>query len=1005
MAEGEGIRYSDLIMDDGALDRAIDKLKELRKYYADMVEDIKRQAKELSAAMSGTAVSPSGKGGMRRSAPNPATAAGQERLSAYQKEAIKLTTTIKDYNAAIEETEKLIKDYNIAQDETARLTRLIIQRNQTAEGSYNQLSKQYSINKIALNGMSDEMRRNTKEGQALERQTYEIYQQMIRLQEATGKHTLSVGNYGKALNGLNNATAQVVRELPALAISANTFFLAISNNIPILVDQINLLRQQNAAAAAQGKKGVSVIKAVANSFLSWNTVLTLVITAVTLFGDKIIDFIAGLFRTRDAALSASKALDNMRKSMDYESLGQQIADIQALAQRYRELGDSAEDKERFIKEYREELDATGIAVNDVKDAENLLIDNTDAYIDAIKQRAMAAAGVDLAAKKYEKALKKLDKADSLAEKNRQRLEKGDLQSNAWAADQVIRTQMRITALREKANAIMEVGNSYIELATDLEDTAKKTLEGHNLDPLQDDSGKGVEETAMRELEFVRQAEDERIALMEDGIEKELAQNRVKYQRQIEDLQRMLETEKNITAKGQEAIRQTMIYLSRRMYQEELSIRSEYYRKAVEEERQFRQELERAVKEGIESAVAAEVADSNSIDAMFSDLYRQFEETAETEYRQQLLSIERMKATEEEKTRLRLLAEKERLQNTLENNAKLDQLDERQVLSIQTQIAKIENRLSQSGTEDGRSEGGIFSLIFPNDKKAQKKAKAYTSAFSKAVDSIVSDLEYLVQKRQEAADRAVENADREVEAAQNALDQELEARNAGYANNVDTARRELALAKENQRKALAEQRRVSQEQVAIQSIQQASSLTSAIASLYASLAGLGPAGIAAATALSAVMFASFIASRAKAYQIAGDAGLETYGEGHVELLRGGSHQSGHDIDLGTKPDGTRRRAEGGEFFAVFNKRASRRYRDTIPDVVRSLNSGTFMQKYMNAYGGAQLVTVDGGADGRTMRRLSDDVRRIRRSGEETRYVSPDGYTVTVKGSTTRRTRKR
>ena len=298
MAEGEGIRYSDLIMDDGALDRAIEKLKELRKYYADTVEDIRRQAKELKDALDGIPSSPLGGGTPKR--PSPAKPEGQEQIARMQREAKKLAVTVEEYQDAMAKADKMIEDYNIAQTEATRLTRLIVQENQAAEGSYNKLSRQYSIIKMQLNAMSDEMRRNTKEGQAMERQAYEIYQQMIRLQEATGKHTLSVGNYGKALNGLNNATAQVVRELPALAISANTFFLAISNNIPILVDQINLLRQANARARAEGKPTQSVLKAVAYSFLSWNTVLTLVITAVTLFGDKIIDFIAGLFRTRSA---------------------------------------------------------------------------------------------------------------------------------------------------------------------------------------------------------------------------------------------------------------------------------------------------------------------------------------------------------------------------------------------------------------------------------------------------------------------------------------------------------------------------------------------------------------------------------------------------------------------------------------------------------------------------------------------------------------------------------
>ena len=868
MAEGEGIRYSDLIMDDGALDRAIEKLKELRKYYADTVEDIKRQAKELKDALDGVPSSSLGGGTSKRL--SPATDAGRDGIAKMQREAQKLAVTMEEYQAALSKADKMIEEYNIAQTEATRLTRLIVQENQAAEGSYNKLSKQYSILKMQLNAMSDEMRRNTKEGQLMERQAYEIYQKMIMLQEATGKHTLSVGNYGKALNGLNNATAQVVRELPALAISANTFFLAISNNIPILVDQINLLRQQNAAAAAQGQKGVSIIKAVAKSFLSWNTVLTLVITAVAMFGDKLIGLIANLFKAKkelDVNAEAMKvykeAADNARKSEEEAIVtSRMLYDIATDATRSMEDRLSAvhqlqNEYPDYLGNISDEVILTGQAKTAYDNLTQSLVENAraKAYLHSITEQQSKIVEAEI---KQDNIRSQIEAEEAKLASLTKGLDQSRLRSSTN-----LKAAYKIGAIDAAENRLEKLNKELDENQKDI-DIAEKTIEyltGKIPVDYITNSGTGekAKETIWHELEFVRQAEDERIALMEDGMEKELAQNRVKYQRQIEDLQRMLETEKNITAKGQEAIRQTIIYLSKRMYQEEFSIRSEYYRKAVEEERQFRQELEKAVEEGIESAVAAEVADSNSIDAMFSDLYRQFEETADVEYQQQLLSIERMKATEEEKTRLRLLAEKERLQNTLENNAMLDQLDEKQVLQIQTKIAKIENQLSSSGTKDGKSgSGDIFSLIFPNDKDAQKKAKAYTSAFSKAVDSIVGDLEYLVQKRQEAADKAVENADRAVAAAQNALDQELEARNAGYANNVDTARKELALAKENQQKALAEQRRVNQEMVAIQSIQQASSLTSAIASLYASLAPLGPAGVAAATALSAVMFASFIA---------------------------------------------------------------------------------------------------------------------------------------------------
>ena len=116
-------------------------------------------------------------------------------------------------------------------------------------------------------------------------------------------------------------------------------------------------------------------------------------------------------------------------------------------------------------------------------------------------------------------------------------------------------------------------------------------------------------------------------------------------------------------------------------------------------------------------------------------------------------------------------------------------------------------------------------------------------------------------------------------------------------------------------------------------------------------------------------------------------------------QGGSHQSGHDVDLGMKPDGTRRRAEGGEFFAVINRRNSRRYRDIIPKVIGSLNDGTFIQTFGNAYPRTE-VNVQHATD---ISRLSEDVRAIRQQGDSHEYTE-NGHRVVKYKNVTRRTRE-
>lgn len=96
--------------------------------------------------------------------------------------------------ARSKENEQL-KLYSTQIREANEIAKLNVTIANSAEGSYNRLSAQYSLNKIKLNQMSAEERSATEAGKALEQQTYEIYQQMIKLQEATGKHNLSVGNY------------------------------------------------------------------------------------------------------------------------------------------------------------------------------------------------------------------------------------------------------------------------------------------------------------------------------------------------------------------------------------------------------------------------------------------------------------------------------------------------------------------------------------------------------------------------------------------------------------------------------------------------------------------------------------------------------------------------------------------------------------------------------------------------------------------------------------------
>lgn len=281
----------------------------------------------------------------------------------------------------------------------------------SAEGSYNRLSAQYALNKIRLNQMSAAEREAADSGKKLEAETNAIYQQMIKLQEATGNYRLSVGHYQKTWDGLGISISQVVRELPAAAVSLNTFFLGISNNIPIVVDEINRLRKQNELLRAEGKATVNVTKSIVKALFSWNTVLVILLTVFSMFGQDIINWIANLFKAEKQVMSFREQLEALTEELKKNTggYGDNVVAFRKLTSQWEKLTD---DKQRlqWVKDNVSEFNKLGIAVNDVNDAEVAFNSGTPQILKALKLRARANAAMSLASQKYEEALQKNEEA-------------------------------------------------------------------------------------------------------------------------------------------------------------------------------------------------------------------------------------------------------------------------------------------------------------------------------------------------------------------------------------------------------------------------------------------------------------------------------------------------------------------------------------------------------------------------------------------------------------------
>ena len=1154
------IKYSDLVSPDDSITKLINQLDQLSDAYMNTLKNIKSEAITVKAALEGV---------------SGATENGRKTIRGASADTDKLTRAAKDLAFAESENAKRLAELKQAQKEANELNKLTTRLNQSAEGSYNRLSAQYSINKIYLNNMTVEEREATEEGRKLVAETKAIYEEMKRLQEATGKTSLNVGNYSDAAKGLTtqienqtkqlallrlegkqgtaeyqqlsketailrdavkDATAEITRmasdtsnldAVLSFAAGASGGFaaftgamelfgaesedvqeaqkklqatIAITTGVQAIQNAVQkqsaimlgISRLQMAAlskaqvynrlvtmqgtkatlAATIAQKAFNLIAA-ANPYVLLALALVTVVGALVLFASNTdksaknqqklneaqkvwLDYLEteatemnrvsnervaqlnrelNIAKARNASLSETRKIEDEilaertkahNKSVGF--YGQELDDLEANRAKLKQLNDMLVQlnnaKARGDKKVYIDVDLDGkidkVKVDEAIEAVQGQIDNTGRAVDIAVN--LKTEGADLDAERKILAAQRLQENRDAAKAETDILRKAEDARIALIKNTF--DQQRAQRQAANARAIADI-QLQLRTETNLTVKARKALNDQIVllrEQLAVDMIDIANQQRAAELSAQRATQDAQIALMAEGAEKQREQLRVEYERQIQDINTRLETERGLTeTQVAELLNQQL--LLQQQYAKSLGelndqntidqmqaaadrtqLQLDAAREGSQEEINLRIQLlqqQRAIELAQNRQLAEDVRQSEAdINAKYdAEVLKQ---TTELNQQRALMLFDQTQAleasefdlirnSEERKTRFRLAQEKARLQKILElNKAAGVKMTDAEVKTIENTIAKIDQEIEKSkGDERGNDIYGLFGLNLDDDQK-----EAISTSVSFAIEQLNSFLDAKVQ----AADAAVSAADKEVDASQRRLDAELEARANGYANNVAMAQKELDVAKKNQEKALKEQQKAQKAQAAIQTIQQIGNLVTASALIWSQL------GFPFAIPAIAIMWGSFAAAKIKAAQLSKSAnagGSESYGDGTVELLAGGSHQSGDDVDLGTKPDGTRRRAEGGEFFAVINKRNSRRFRRLIPDVINSLNRGTFPQKYLNAYNtdGVNVTVQQNNAP--DLRDLKDDVREIKEQNRRRRYVDGNGNVIEVYKNLTRK----
>jgi len=144
----------------------------------------------------------------------------------------------------------------------------------------------------------------------------EMFKTVTEVEQGAGRFGRQVGDYKKAYDGLGNSVNQLTRELPAFAVSAQTGFLAISNNLPIFFDQLQKINAENKILIEQGKKTQSTLSQLAGAVFSVGSVLSIGVTLLTLYGKELVNWITTLFEGEKALESITTANDAYNKSMN-----------------------------------------------------------------------------------------------------------------------------------------------------------------------------------------------------------------------------------------------------------------------------------------------------------------------------------------------------------------------------------------------------------------------------------------------------------------------------------------------------------------------------------------------------------------------------------------------------------------------------------------------------------------------------------------------------------------
>lgn len=434
-----------------------------------------------------------------------------------------------------------------------------------AENTVPQMEAKISALKSAMAGL------NKTEAESVVK-TKEITGEIMRLgdeMKKMGARQYNLADLARNTNGafspLGFSIQQVARELPSLTMGAQMFFLAISNNLPILSDELRKAKESYKALIAEGKQATPVWKQVLSSIFSWQTAMVVGITLLTMYGREIGNWVKGLFGANKANEELAKSLDEINKSYSAAILEgsknaqKELTNLNLLYKASQNDKISKEERKKAVDELQKQYPSYFKNLTDEQilagKASAAYLSLSESIIKSARARAAAdkitenqskildleAKNTEALLKRDELALKKKKAEADLAKKDPNLVNYNDVNAVKIQNDaikdqnQIISDNVdQINALN-KANEKLSKNINITDLTFEIKGGASQNIPQPKDTTVQQDKFAQEQTRAAEDLQTkIRQAE---IDADEDGFEKRMKQMKLNHEIELREIER------------------------------------------------------------------------------------------------------------------------------------------------------------------------------------------------------------------------------------------------------------------------------------------------------------------------------------------------------------------------------------------------------------------------------------------------------------------------------------